>query len=216
MKNNNRLIAGISSGVLIFIYGLLLLVGGILNARGNDIIIRLFGRWYEGLFLLLTGIAFVGAFVYKNYFSLASAMFFAGIYAFLTISSRLGGGIQYANNFGFILVFVGLGGVISFIGLKPRNPYFLMYGMIMLLSGITFIVSITLKLYWIIAVGLVMTLGISIAAWALARSKYSVNTDADNEKEGYTKNPDRKYVSPYKKIANAIGEIITKKGDKEE
>lgn len=199
MKDNSkRLIVGVVSGVLIFIYGLLLLVGGLLARNGNHVITEIFGFWYEGLFLLFAGIFFAGAIVYKSFLSVSLAMFSAGIYTYLTLSSRLGGGIQYANNFGFIMVFMGLGGIISFIGIKPKNPYYLMHGIIMLLSGLTFIIAITLRIYWIIAVGLVITAGVTVAVWALARNRYAPPSDADNDKEGYTKDPERKYFDPYK------------------
>ncbi|NCA92943.1 hypothetical protein EOM82_06850 [bacterium] len=182
--------------------------------KGNNSVEAIFGRWYEGMFLLFAGIAFIGAIVYKSRWSFATAMFFAGIYTFLTLSSRLGGGIQYANNFGFIFVFIGFGALIAFVGIKPHNPYYLIYGMIMLLSGITFIIALTTRIYWIMAVGLVMTAGLTTAAWAIARNQYKFIGDADNEKQSYTKNPERKYVNPYKKVINTISNIITGK-DKE-
>lgn len=208
--NNKRLVTGITSGILIFIYGLICLIGGLLAIKGNNIMVTVFGYWYEGLFLLLTGIFLVGSLIYKSYLSTSLAMFFAGIYVFLTVSSRLGGGIQYANNFGFILVFMGIGGFITFLGVKPKNSYYLIHGTTMFFSGITFIVAITTKIYWIIAVGLVMTAGISIIASAVARNRYAaVSTGADNEREGYIKNPERSYNNPYKKAVKKITDILS-------
>ncbi len=106
--------------------------------------------------------------------------------------------MQYANNFGFILLFIGLGGIISFIGIKPKNPYYLIHGVMMLLLGITFIVAMTLKMYWTIAVGLVITAGVTLIVWALARSRVAPPSNADNERKGYRKNPERKYLDSYK------------------
>ncbi len=188
MNKTKKIAVGIIAGLLIIAYGVFVLIAGIQAGKGNTKLFD-FVSWYELLFLLIGGVCFACALIGKSALVAHAGGLFTGLFLFLNVARRLGGGINYAYFFGIMLVVQGLFAFLSF-GLITKGKLDAIIAADFFIMGLTFIFSIMYELYWIIAIGVVFCIGASFIINAVCRNR---STEAVNEKKGYRANPNRRY-----------------------